>query len=100
MKRKIVSILDFGAQSDAGLQTEKIQAAIDDCFLSGGGEVQIPRGLFRTGGIRLRSHVMLHLLEGAVLEGSRNWQDYDICDRDEIEPRSIRQLSADGVTDS
>ncbi len=87
MKEKlIVSIADFGAVPDAGLQTDQIQAAIDHCFLKGGGEVQVPRGLYRTGGVRLRSRVTLHLLEGAVLEASRDWRDYDILDRDTIEP--------------
>jgi len=87
MKEKlIVSIADFGAVPDSDLQTDRIQAAIDHCFLKGGGEVQIPGGLYRTGSIRLRSRVTLHLLENAVLEGSSNWQDYDILDRDTVEP--------------
>ncbi len=91
MERKTVSILEFGAQPDAGLQTACIQAAIDHVYLAGGGEVQIPRGLFCTGGLRLRSRVTLHLLEGAVLEGSRDWRDYDIFERDTLEPVSVEQ---------
>ena len=87
MKEKlIVSIADFGAVQNDELQTDKIQAAIDYVFTKGGGEVQIPGGKYRCGGIRLRSRVTLHLLENAYLEGSRNWADYDICERDTVEP--------------
>jgi len=36
--KNIVNILDFGAVANSTeLQTEKIQAAIDHCFLQGGG---------------------------------------------------------------
>ena len=38
MKKQIFNIIDFGAVSNIeNLQTEKIQAAIDKCFLAGGG---------------------------------------------------------------
>ena len=60
-------IIQYGALLSDRLQTRAIQSAIDDCFLSGGGEVVIPEGVWRTGGIRLRSNVTLHLLSGAVL---------------------------------
>ena len=39
------SILDFGARVTDVLQTEHIQAAIDACFLAGGGTVTIPEGV-------------------------------------------------------
>lgn len=41
--------------------TARVQAAIDACFLAGDGEVYLAGGLFTTGGLRLRSHVTLHL---------------------------------------
>jgi len=82
----IVSITDLGALPDGALQTEKIQAAIDRCFLRGGGEVRVPAGKFRTGGLRLRSHVTLHLLQDAILCGSRNPEDYFGYLADKIEP--------------
>ena len=66
-------ITDFGAVSgENNLQTDYIQAATDECFKNGGGIVEIPSGLFLTGGIRLRSNVTLHLASGAILKGSRN----------------------------
>lgn len=82
----IVSVTDFGAVPDGELQTARIQATIDHCFLQGGGEVRIPAGKFRTGGIRLRSGITLHLLQGAVLSGSRNPDDYFGYLSDKIEP--------------
>ena len=81
-----VDITEYGAVVADSLQTEKIQKAIDDCFLSGGGEVIVPCGVFRTGGLRLRSNVTLHLLTGAILEGSENCEDYMAYLNDTIEP--------------
>ena len=37
--KNTLSILDFGAKSDGTLQTASIQAAIDRCFMLGGGVV-------------------------------------------------------------
>lgn len=82
----VVRPLGDGAATGEELQTGKIQAAIDQCFLKGGGEVQIPAGKYRTGGLRLRSGVTLHLLKGAVLCGSRNPEDYFGYRTDKLEP--------------
>ncbi|MBE5751596.1 MAG: hypothetical protein E7357_04210 [Clostridiales bacterium] len=72
-----LSILDCGATLNAQTpQTEYIQNAIDKCYLSGGGEVVVPKGEFLCGGLRLRSNVTLHLLKDAKLVGSRNLNDY------------------------
>ncbi len=88
-----VSILQYGAKTDGALCTQAIQDAIDACFLAGGGEVTVPAGRFRTGGVRLRSNVTLHLLENAILEGSRDPEDYMGFWQDSIEP-----LPADAKT--
>lgn len=81
------SILDYGAIPGAqGLQTEAIQKAIDACFLAGGGEVTIPAGDYRTGGLRLRSNMTLHLLADAHLFGSRDPEDYMAFLSDQLEP--------------
>ena len=58
--------------------TAVIQKAIDDCFLQGGGKITLEEGTYEIGGIRLRSNVTLHLLEGARLIGSRNLDDYKV----------------------
>ena len=79
-------ITDFGARVCDKLQTEKIQAALDACFLAGGGKVIIPRGIFLSGGVRLRSNTTLYLEAGAILRGSRNHDDYSAYLEDKIEP--------------
>lgn len=84
----VCSILSYGAKADGTLCTEAIQKAIDDCFLSGGGEVTVPGGVYLTGGLRLRSHVTLHLLENAVLMGSICPEDYATYLQDAMEPIS------------
>lgn len=82
----IYYVTDFGARVCDSLQTQSIQRAIDTCFLNGGGKVTIPEGIFRTGGLRLRSGVTLYLESGAILEGSPNPKDYTEYINDKIEP--------------
>lgn len=82
----VCTITEFGAKVSDLLQTEPIQKAIDECFLNGGGEVIVPAGVYRTGGIRLRSHVKLHLLSGAILEASEDPADYAAVEEDALEP--------------
>ena len=97
-KKLTVSIVDFGAVSGVNeLQTEKIQSAIDHCFKNGGGVVEVPKGEFLTGGVRLRSNVTLHLLEGATLKGSRNCEVYRTLQGDEVEPapENVKQETKD-----
>jgi len=81
-----VSVTDFGAVPDETLQTAAFQAAIDAVFIHGGGEVTVPAGCYHIGGLRLRSHVTLHLLEDAILLGSRHYLDYDSLENDTLEP--------------
>ena len=69
-----------------GNDTKRIQDAIDRAYLSGGGEVRIPAGIFHIGSLRLRSRVTLRLLENAVLEGSRDPGDYVSLENDLLEP--------------
>ena len=74
---KQYDITDYGVERySACLQTEKIQAVIDLCHQEGGGEIQIPEGIYYIGSLRLYSHITLHLLKDAHLKGSRNYQDY------------------------
>ena len=85
---KYYNVIDFGATADGSLCTKEIQSAIDACYIGGGGEVLIPQGEFIVAGLRIRSNVTLHLLEGAALVGSRNPEDYFAYLDDEIEPIS------------
>ena len=86
MSNNTYKITDFGAKVCDKLQTEAIQAALDACFLEGGGRVVIPKGVFLTGGVRLRSNTTLYLEAGAILRGSRDNNDYSAYLDDKIEP--------------
>lgn len=66
-----------GATNDAGA----VQAAIDACHQAGGGTVLCTPGRYRIGTIRLRSHVELHLVAGAVLVASSDRKDYQTFNR-------------------
>lgn len=63
-------ITDFGAK--AGNESEPCHEAINrailECSLSGGGAVIVPKGVFYTGPITLKSNVNFHLEEGATLK--------------------------------
>ena len=64
-------ISDYGAVSDGQTDsTEAIRQAIAACHAAGGGRVVVPPGVFLTGAIHLKSHVNLHLVEGATLKFS------------------------------
>ena len=90
------NILDFGARSTDILQTSEIQAALDACFLAGGGRVIIPCGIFYTGSIRVRSNTTLYLESGAILRGSRYITDYFGYREDKLEPIS-EYIAPEGV---
>lgn len=88
MAEKQFIITDFGAVSGTETaQTDAIQKALDACFLAGGGEVIVPANeTFVTGDIRIRSNTTLHLMENAVLLGSKDPKDYLHIHDDPIEP--------------
>jgi polygalacturonase len=70
---KNFSPYDHGAKGDGiSLDTEAIQAAIDQCHQAGGGIVILENGTFISGTITLKDHVHLYLESGAVLKGSNN----------------------------
>lgn len=76
-KNKDYVITDFGARE--GVEDYKVNAvnkAIDFCHSKGGGRVVVPKGIFYTGPVTLKSNVNLHLAEGAVLRFSTNPEDY------------------------
>ncbi|GAB3985869.1 glycoside hydrolase family 28 protein [Spirosoma daeguense] len=66
-----MNIQKFGAVADGlTLNTSAINKAIEQCNRAGGGVVLIPRGLWLTGPVTLKSNVNLHLAEGALLQFS------------------------------
>jgi polygalacturonase len=73
------SIIDFGAIGDGTtLNTDAIHKAIIHVAEKGGGKVIIPRGIWLSGPIQLKSNINLHLEEGALLLFSRNFDDYPL----------------------
>lgn len=61
--------------------TTTLQKALDACGDNGGGTVRIGPGRYLTGPLYLRSHVTLHLEEGAEILGSQDKDDYNIVKR-------------------
>jgi polygalacturonase len=76
----VIDAADFGADpSGRALATAALQAAIDHASdLAGGGTLLLPRGLYRTGTLTLKSNVTLYLAAGALLQGSAEPKDYPI----------------------
>lgn len=73
----VYNIMAFGAVADGEtLNTGAVQTAIDTC--EPGGTVYVPRGIFVTGAVFLKSDMTLYLEEGALLLGSENPEDYPI----------------------
>lgn len=69
--------VDFGAKPDgATLNTAIIQGAIDYINAHGGGRLIFTPGSYLTGSVYLKSNVILHLEEDAVLLGSTTAFDY------------------------
>lgn len=74
------NIRDFGAAEIGPFKwnkcTDEIREAIQTAYLSGGGTVLIPKGIWLTGPIHLKSNINLHLEEGAVVRFSQDKSDY------------------------
>ena len=82
-----LSVISTGAVPGCTeLQTSAFQKALDDVWAAGGGIVEVPKGEYYIGAIRLRSNTTLYLCAGAVLFGSRDPEDYYVLQRDILEP--------------
>jgi len=76
---RTVRITDHGARGDGiTLNTDAIAAAIAACAKAGGGRVIVPRGVFLTGPVELKSRVDLHLERGALLLFSPKFEHYPL----------------------
>lgn len=72
-----IDIRDHGAVPGGQVKnTAAIAAAIAAASEKGGGHVLVPAGTWLTGPIHLRSHIDLHLAEGATLLFSDTMEDY------------------------
>lgn len=70
-----LDVRSFGASGDGKtMDTAALQKAIDACEPED--EVYLPAGIYCTGALRLHSDMILHLDEGAVLQGTDRPEDY------------------------
>jgi len=73
------NVAAHGAVGDGKtLCTKAIQAAVDACAAAGGGTVHFPAGRYLTGPVFLKSHVTLHIGEGATLLASPRFEDFPL----------------------
>jgi polygalacturonase len=73
----IVSIVEFGAVADGyTLNTKAFADAIAACVKAGGGTVLVPPGTWLTGPIKIESNINLHVENGALVQFSKNIEDY------------------------
>ncbi|MFD0990106.1 glycoside hydrolase family 28 protein [Mariniflexile jejuense] len=74
-----ISISNFGAVGNGIFKnTEAFAKAINNASTKGGGKVIVPRGIWLTGPITLKSNINLHLEDGALIIFSKNFDDYPI----------------------
>jgi polygalacturonase len=79
-----VSIVEFGALPDGhSMNTKSFADAISACAMAGGGTVIVPAGTWLTGPIRLASNINLHVEKGALVQFSRNINDYPFMESPE-----------------
>lgn len=74
-KADTFNIADFGAKQN-NQNFLAFKNAISACSESGGGIVLVPKGVWLTGPIHLKSNVNLHVNEGATISFSEQFQDY------------------------
>ncbi|KJD31096.1 glycoside hydrolase [Tamlana nanhaiensis] len=74
-----VNITAFGAKSGGIIKnTVAFEQAINHINSKGGGKVIVPRGVWLTGPITLKSNVNLHLEAGSLILFSDNFNDYPL----------------------
>ena len=94
-------VTDFGVINDSTkLQTEQLQAVIDQAAEAGGGVVLIPKGVYLTSSLFFKPHTHLYLEEGAVIKGSDDISHFPVM-KTRIEGQTLDYfaalINADGV---
>lgn len=78
-RKDTFDITRYGAKGDGvTLNTQAINQAIDIASQAGGGVVLVPRGLWLTGPIVLKSNVNLHTEIGALVQFTKNYEQYPL----------------------
>lgn len=89
-----VTITDFGAVGDGlTLNTDAIRKAIEAVSVKGGGTVVIPRGIWLTGPIILKSNIRMHAVEGALIRFSPDKSLYPLIETSFEGYNTVRCLS-------
>jgi polygalacturonase len=75
--KRIIDVRDYGAVGDGKtINTKAFAKAIGACARQGGGRVLVPKGIWLTGPIHLKSRIDLHVSKGAELRFSDQFSDY------------------------
>jgi polygalacturonase len=78
-RKDTFNILKFGAKADGKfLNTTSINSAIDACNKKGGGVVLIPKGMWLSGPVVLKSNVNLHLEKNSLLQFTSDRDQYPL----------------------
>ena len=97
-----VNLRDFGAvETGDVLCTEAFAKAIDTLYKMGGGHLIVPRGIWLTGPIVLKSNIDLHLEVGAVIQFAADESLYPLVKAsfEGLDTRRCQSpLSANGAT--
>ncbi len=89
-----VSIAEFGAVGDGiVLNTEAFRKAIETVTSRGGGTVVIPRGIWLTGPIMLKSNLRMHAEEGALVLFSPDKSLYPLIETSFEGSNTVRCIS-------
>ncbi len=89
-----VSITDFGAIGDGEfLNTDAFAKAIDQVAKKGGGKVIVPRGIWLTGPIVMKSNINLYTESGALVIFSKNKDLYPLVETSFEGLNTIRCMS-------
>ena len=100
-KKDTVNIVKYGAVPDGiSLNTKAINNAIDAISKKGGGVVLVPRGLWLTGPIELKSNVNLHLQRDAFLNFSKDFSQYKLVETNWEGLRAVRNQSPISATNA
>jgi polygalacturonase len=78
-KNQVFLITNFGAVGDGKtMNTNAINKAIQACTDAGGGIVEIPKGVWLTGPIELKSNVNVHTNRGTLVQFTKDRTQYPV----------------------
>ncbi|MDR2921471.1 MAG: exopolygalacturonase [Tannerella sp.] len=87
-------VTDYGIINDSTLlQTEGIQAVIDQAYQAGGGVVIIPKGVYLSGSLFFKPNTHLYIEEDGVLKGSDDISHFPLV-MTRIEGQTVKYFAA------